>query len=414
MSIAIDGRVEPGAAGGIAQAVLGLVYALGRLDDGPERYAVVVHGEAGVAFLEPHLGPNQRLIVGGPAVDGLTSRALARGRRVLRTPGPLAAARSNGFYESLGVHVVHFPHQAFVESKLPAVYNPHDLQHLHYPDFFSPETLAWRESVYERACNLAHTVVVASQWIKDDLIDQYSLDPGKVQIVPWGPPTSAYELPDERAFEEFLVRNQVQRPFLLYPAVTWPHKNHIALLEAIAALRDRDIDVQLVCTGSLDAGHWPAVADRSRELRLDSLVKFLGFVSDGELRGLYRSATALVLPTLHESDSFPIFEAWLDDLPVACSNVTSLPEQVQDAALVFDPTPDGIEAAVLRMWTDAPLRDSLRERGRRRLTDFSWERTARAYRAVYRRAAGYALEADDRDLLAWNWMREPAKLPLPN
>jgi glycosyltransferase involved in cell wall biosynthesis len=118
-------------------------------------------------------------------------------------------------------------------------------------------------------------------------------------------------------------------------------------------------------------------------------------------------AQFVVIPTLFEAASGPLYEAWYDGAPVACSNVTSLPEQASDAALLFDPrSTESIAAAVAEMATNGKLRETLRERGERRLKDFSWERTAKAYRAVYRRAAGQPLEEEDRWLLTWDWMRD--------
>ena len=102
-----------------------------------------------------------------------------------------------------------------------------------------------------------------------------------------------------------------------------------------------------------------------------------------------------------------MFEAWQEDVPVACSNATSLPQQAGNAALIFDPARVELIADALDlMSSDVKLRETLRENGRRRLSDFPWERTARAYRAVYRRAAGLAPGDDDAQLLAWDWMRD--------
>ncbi|MCI0616677.1 glycosyltransferase family 1 protein, partial [bacterium] len=102
-----------------------------------------------------------------------------------------------------------------------------------------------------------------------------------------------------------------------------------------------------------------------------------------------------------------MFEAWQDHVPVTCSNVTSLPEQAADAALIFDPlSVDSIAAALTRMTTEPELREQLIVRGQKRLQDFSWDRTARAYRAVYRRAAGVNLTKEDHHLLNWDWMKK--------
>jgi glycosyltransferase involved in cell wall biosynthesis len=185
--------------------------------------------------------------------------------------------------------------------------------------------------------------------------------------------------------------------------VTWQHKNHLRLLEALALLRDeRDLVVRLVCTGSTYA-FWPAIERRIKELNLESQVKFLGFVPEEELRALYRLSQFLIMPTLFEASSLPIFEAWFEGVAVASSNVTALPEQVLDAALMFDPTDTrSIANAIEEISSSAALRQELIDRGYRRLADFDCERTARMYRAVYRRAANYPLTPEDRRLLAGN------------
>ena len=127
-----------------------------------------------------------------------------------------------------------------------------------------------------------------------------------------------------------------------------------------------------------------------------------------DLRALYHLAQFLVMPTLFENGGLPVSEAWHEGTPVTCSAVTSLPELVGNAALLFDPfSVEEIASAVRRMATEPSLRADLVRKGQRRLQDFSWERTAKAYRAVYRRAARRPLTDEDRWLLSWDWMRDP-------
>jgi glycosyltransferase involved in cell wall biosynthesis len=290
------------------------------------------------------------------------------------------------------------------------IYNPHDLQHVYYPQFFAPLDLAWREAVYPAGCRLAHTVAVASERVKQDIVQHYAVNPGKIQVIPWAPPTRAYPEPEANALDVVRRKYGLSEPFALYPAMTWPHKNHVRLLEALALLRDRDgLKVHLVCTGHQN-NFWPQIRKRLLTLRLGEQVKFLGMVPPEHLRVLYRLTQFVVIPTLFEAASGPLFEAWHDGAPVACSTVTSLPEQAGDGALLFDPfSVESIADAAARMATDSKLREDLRRRGMRRLQDFSWERTAKAYRAVYRRAAGIPLTEEDRWLLSWNWMQQPRR-----
>lgn len=423
LKVAINAKIIPGTSGGVAQAVLGLLHALGQLSDGPEEYIIIVESQQQSNWLKPYIGPNQQILCGleptqNPTRKSGTLKSLTRiirriHRRMFPLPSSLSVRQwpqvpiSDGFYESLGCDVIHFPYQCFVLCALPTVYNPHDLQHLHYPQFFTPSTIAWRETVYPAGCHLAHTIVVASDWIKQDVVHRYRLDPEKVQIIPWASPTQAYSEPTQESLSRVKDEYHLEQPFAFYPAVTWPHKNHIRLIEAIAHLRDKHgLLVHLVCTSSLYEPFWATIKKRIEELNLRPQVKFLGFVPEEDLRAIYRLSQFLIMPTLFESDSFPIFEAWLEGTPVACSTVTSLPEQVQDAGILFDPlSVDAIAAAIKRLTTDEKLCDRLAQRGRERLQDFSWERTAKAYRAVYRQAAGRPLTDEERKLLTWDWMR---------
>jgi glycosyltransferase involved in cell wall biosynthesis len=227
-------------------------------------------------------------------------------------------------------------------------------------------------------------------------------------VIPEGPPTQSIAAPSTQEQAAVLKKFELQQPFAIYPAVTWEHKNHIRLLEALAHLRDvRGLNIRLVCTGS-QYSFWPQIKRRISELNLEPQIKFLGFVTEPDLRALYRLSQFLVMPTLFEAISLPIFEAWLEGVPVTCSDATALPEQVLDAALKFDPESiQSIANAVEQLAVNEKLRAELRTRGAQRLLDFDCERTARAYRAVYRRAARRPLSEDDRHLLNWNWMQRP-------
>ena len=103
-----------------------------------------------------------------------------------------------------------------------------------------------------------------------------------------------------------------------------------------------------------------------------------------------------------------MYEAFLEEVPVICSRVTALPEQAGDAALLFDPmSVEDIARAMYQMATDEWLRKTLCRRGKERICVFTWERTAKAYRALYRKIVGYALSNEDKLLLSTDWMRIP-------
>jgi glycosyltransferase involved in cell wall biosynthesis len=426
LRVAINAQFLPGRGfGGVESVLTGLIHALGELSGAKEEYVIIGPWE-NPEWLKPYLGPNAR-IVSGPKPWPSKHRAMERIQRLLQplkslarpffyqlfpqikpSPWPQVPV-SDGFYESLGCNVIHFPYQEFVLCSLPSVFNPHDLQHRHFPQFFTPQLLARRETIYPAACHLAHTTVVGSQWVKGDLLHHYHLAPEKVQIIPWAPPTQVYPVPSGELLESVKVKYSLEHPFAFYPAATWEHKNHLRLLEALAQLRDRQGHMlRLVCTGTKYPPFWPKIEDALCTLNLNGQVRFLGVVPPEDLRAIYRLAQFVFIPTLFEAASGPVFEAWLEGTAVACSTVTSLPEQVADAAFLFDPfSTEAIANAAKKMSTDDQLRASLINRGARRLLDFSWDRTAKAYRAVYRHAAGRQLSEEDHFLLSWDWMRNP-------
>lgn len=425
LAIAINaqiGAIER--SGGVLQAVAGLVHALGQLDGGEDYLAITsAHNPR---WIEQYVGSNTRVVVAPP--DNLTAGDPAWMERIRHWSGPLRpmlkklryAARlvsgkartagkwsgtdtEGGFWQSLHAEVVYFPYQDMVLlPRVPCAFNPHDLQHLHHPQFFTPEKLAWRETYYRLWCRRADAIVVPSQWTKADLVKHYCMRPDRVCVIPWGSGTEISDGIGTSHFQATLSHlHLLVKPFAYFPARTWPHKNHTRLLEALALLRDRyGLRVPLVCTGHKD-DFWPQIDRHISDLDLRDQVHFLGYVSSAQVRALYSACQFVVFPTLFEGYGFPLIEAFRQGVAIACSNVTCLPEQAGDAALLFDPqSVESIADAIRRMATDEGLRCRLAARGRERDQSYSWQRTAKTHRALFRRLGGWSLTEDDRELLA--------------
>ncbi len=415
LRIAINAQIPSKSGAGGIETVIRVLTSLNRFG-GDEEYVFIGHW-ADVDWLEPLLGERQTLVrAPHPEVQTKTGKT-ENLKRLMRPLGPIVRSVknlfsppknqinvpvSNGFYESLNCDVIHFPYQDYVYCpNIPTVYNPHDLQHLHYPEFFAPEEIERREIIYPAACRAAKTVVVASEFVKQDVIKNYGIEAEKIQVIYWSPPEIKIQETTKNGINSLFEKyNCPPRPFILYPAMTWEHKNHIRLLEAVHLLRERDrFIVNVVCTGHQNS-HFAQITDRLQKLNLENQIRFTGIVEYKELSMFYRAAQLVVVPTLFEAASAPLFEAWQHETAVACSSVTSLPEQAADAALLFDPfSVEEIADALKRLITDEKFRSELRVKGTNRLRDFSLERTVKSYRAVYRKAAGTALTDEDRAIL---------------
>jgi glycosyltransferase involved in cell wall biosynthesis len=295
---------------------------------------------------------------------------------------------------------MHFTKQDGFTTAVPSIFHPHDLQHVHLPEYFSKAEARERELRYRVLCEQATTVLVNSEWVRNDVIEHFGLSPSKVHVLSLAAFFAALPMAPSELVTAVKVRYGLPNRFVFYPAQTWPHKNHFGLLAALRMLKVRDgLVVPLVCTGTKNA-FYPEIQRRAVELGVDDQVQFLGFVETLELAALYQLATAEVVPTRFEAGSGPIWEAFAQGLPVACSNVTSLPEQVGDAALVFDPDDvEGLAAAIRALWCDPILRKTLIGRGLANIARYDREATARQFRAHYR-LVGARATPEDVELLS--------------
>ncbi len=410
--IAVEARIpNPGLAGGIGQVIVSLAQNLSQLDKGPEEY-VFIGWENAEAWFGRYIGGPCRLhIVAYPNSQPRIARSPVRRAiekiRAKRNSQPASPSSSNvvpvdqllfksdGTAESLGADLVHFVSQGAYLTDRPSIYHPHDLQHFHMPEYFDANTLRSRLVAYRAYCHRARFVCVETAWIKEDVVKKLDVPADNVAVIPIAPPA----LPPVSMTSEAAVgvaRMAGFPRFIFYPAQTWRHKNHLRLLEALQYLKQRDgLAVPLVCSGYKNE-FFPEIQAKVDACGLAKEVRFLGFVDDAELSVLYRLAAAVVVPTKFESFSLPIWEAFSAGTPVACSRVTSLPEQVDGAGLLFEPDdPFEIASAVKRIWEDDTLRAALIRKGFERIKAVSGDKMAQQFRTLYRKALGQRIDTEE-------------------
>jgi glycosyltransferase involved in cell wall biosynthesis len=283
------------------------------------------------------------------------SRSTA-GRVVAMADAALAGGRIRRRFES--VDVVHFPLSVMLPRSpgRPAVTSVLDVQHELLPEFFSRAELAYRRRVYGWSVRQSALVVTISQHAAQTLIERLGLPQERVRPIHLG-----------IDHDVFTPGEETRGEFLLYPALGWRHKNHALLFEAFGVLREKRPGLELVLTA-----YEGAVPEGAHAL---------GRVPREELVSLYRTAAALVFPSLYEGFGQPPLEAMACGCPVACSNAASLPEVVDDAARLFDPASVEDLVAAAEEVLDDP--EPWRARGLERAKEFTWEKTAHAHDDVY-------------------------------
>jgi glycosyltransferase involved in cell wall biosynthesis len=267
---------------------------------------------------------------------------------------------------------------------LPTVLTMQDMQHREHPEWFSRAELLFRRVAYDAAARHATRVVTATQHARGQIVEHLGIPEDRIDVIGHGIDHGRFSPGPDPGDAARLAPLGLPERFAFYPANMWPHKNHERLIEALAAVEDREL--HLVLTGQ-GYGRLDALLEQARALGVAARVKHLGHLPADTLPALYRSARALVFPSLFEGFGIPIVEAMACGCPVAASDRSALPEVVGDAGVLFDAFDAAqIAAALDRLSRDGDERDALIAAGRARAAQFTWARCADEHVSAYRRA----------------------------
>ncbi|GAB3944224.1 glycosyltransferase family 1 protein [Spirosoma harenae] len=256
--------------------------------------------------------------------------------------------------------------------KKPFVVTFHDMIHERYIQDY-PTLSADRRIIQnkKRLAEQATKLIAVSESTKRDLVELLNIDPDKIQVIYHGSSLAP----------SLKQPNKTDLPYLIYVGSRQAYKNFQSLVEAIAPLLKKE-DCFLVC-----AGGGPFTTEEQellQTLQITKQVLWKPIYSDDTLRELYQGAQAFIYPSRYEGFGIPILEAFACDCPCIVSNTSSLPEVAGDAALYIDPAlPDSIYHAVDKLLKDSDLRKTLIQKGRQRLSQFSWKRAVAETISLY-------------------------------
>jgi glycosyltransferase involved in cell wall biosynthesis len=249
---------------------------------------------------------------------------------------------------------------------VPALVTIYDLMHRYekrFPEVSENGEYKFREKRYTQICKWAKGILVDSNVGKQQVIESYEVEPGRVHVLPYTSPQFIY---DRSLPEGFDFRYNLPEKFIFYPAQFWEHKNHKGIVEAVNVLKEKCPDIKMIFIGSEKNGY-KATFDMVQKLGLTKNVHFLGFVPDEDIPAFYRRATGMIMPTFFGPTNIPTLEANALGCPVAVSDVYGMFEQLGDAALYFDPNDvNDIAEKIYIIWTNDKLRQQLIENGYRK------------------------------------------------
>ena len=282
--------------------------------------------------------------------------------------------------------VFHAPHYVLPPAvPCRSVVTIHDCIHLMFPQYL-PNKAAYayaRVSMWA-AVKRSNCILTVSEASKRDILHFFNVAPEKIVVVYNAIDDHFWLTPPEEEVARVRESYQLDHQFVLYVGNIKPHKNLVRLIEAFDELRrSGPEELKLLIIGD-EISKLPSLRRAVHRHKLHKHVRFLGYVSDGTLRILYRLASLFVFPSLYEGFGLPPLEAMASGTPVVTSNQSSLPEVTGDAAVLVDPYDvSSIVDGMRRVLTDPVLAANLRRRGPERAREFSWPRSVQKIRAVY-------------------------------
>ena len=296
---------------------------------------------------------------------------------VLNIPGGIARliSRLNPLVrelEALHADIWIFPAQESVtyQMSMPVIGTIHDLMHRYEPSFPEVGSPIRRRTREFRLKNIAHksaAILVDSSTGARHVSECYQADLRKVFPLPYVAPAYIWIDSERIDFDDLY---QLPKKFVFYPAQFWSHKNHKRLIEAVRLVRRRCPDVAIVFAGSKQKSY-VEVETFVKTIGMESCVRFVGYVPDLDLRGFYKRARALVMPSFFGPTNIPPMEAMAVGCPVLVSDIYGMPEQCGDAALYFDPkSTEQIADRIEAVWTDDGTYEYLSSKGLARATNY--------------------------------------------
>ncbi len=289
-----------------------------------------------------------------------------------------------------GSDIFYLPHLNFASFSKNSknIITVHDLSFLRYPEFFSFRKNFWHWALnIKKNINKFDKIIAVSQNTKNDLIELLNVSEAKIEVVYPGisEDLTKFQEKDQNDDIDKLLKEKynLNKDFILYLGTIEPRKNISGLIKGYDKLRDSGIDCLLVLAGGWGWKTKQIKKDwQNSKYRQD--IRFIGYIKEDNKPLLYKMAKVFVYPSFYEGFGFPPLEAMYFGLPVISSNVSSLPEVLENAALLINPDKsDEIFQAMKLILSNESVRTKLIEAGYNQANKFTWENTAQKYLQVF-------------------------------
>lgn len=268
-----------------------------------------------------------------------------------------------------------------VAHRCPSVAIIYDMIPFIRPEGFNTIELLALKTLFSLTAKTSSKIITISKSSQEEIVKRLKVSPDKVEIV-YGSCDEYFKPVGDKGRSE-LQKYGISGEYILYVASSRPYKNIDGLIKAYRIMKERHhMGHKLVVVG-LAGRAYPELMKLVKESKLEGDVIFCGFVNDEDLPLLYSLSYVFVYPSFYEGFGLPILEAMSCGVPVAASHVTSIPEAVGNAGLLFDPyNVEEMAEVIYRLMIDRGLRESLIQKGYEWVKEFSWEKSAMRVLAV--------------------------------
>jgi glycosyltransferase involved in cell wall biosynthesis len=291
-----------------------------------------------------------------------------------------------------GVDLLHVPYFAppFFP-RTPGVITVHDVIPLRLPQYrANPKMKAYLQLI-TRAARKATLIITISQHAKHDIIDALKLPPERIRVIYEAAGDEYRPISDPAVLAEVRARYGLNERYILYLGGLDQRKNVPQLVRAFAHLYQQlgDPNLQLLIAGNPDkqsGSLFPDPRPAAADLGMTGQIVYR-FIEEEDKPAIYSGASVFVFPSLYEGFGLTPLEAMGCGTPVICSNRTSLPEVVGDAAISIDPdNTRAIVEAMRSVLSNSELQADLRVRSLQRAALFNWHKTAAETVTAYEEA----------------------------
>lgn len=281
------------------------------------------------------------------------------------------------------IDLVHFPHyNVSISYQGDYIVTIHDLTHILFPELLGNKIkYCYAKFLIKNAVKRAISVITVSENSKRDIEKYLSVDSKKISITYNAVSGEFCEKSKEQLayiYNKFGIKKNKKN--ILYVGNLKVHKNLNRLLNAFANLKNRD-EYQLILAGK--AFKSLSLEQTELDLGIKQNIVHTGLVSNEDLINLYNVADLFIFPSLYEGFGIPPLEAMACHTAVACSNTSSLPEVVGEAAITFNPeNVFEIKTAIETVFNDQSFRNNLIQKGLQQYKKFDWDITANIVKRV--------------------------------